>query len=62
MHGRKDIYEMEAVASEVLQEWLDTAIKGVIDIEAYNYEVDQQTNEAAGILAKRQAILQLLRN
>ncbi len=61
-HGRKDCYELEAVAPEVLQEWLDTAIKGVIDVEAYNYEVDQQTNEAAGILAKRQAVLQLLRH
>jgi hypothetical protein len=60
-HKRKDCYELEAVAPEVLQEWLDTAIKGVIDVEAYNREVDEQTQEAAEILAKRQAILRLMR-
>jgi hypothetical protein len=60
-HGRTDCYELEAVAPEVLQEWLDTAIRGVIDVEAYNHEVDEQRKEAAGILAKRQAILQLMR-
>ena len=61
-HKRKDCYELEAVAPEVLQEWLDEAIKGVIDVEAYNHEVEKQTGEAAGILAKRQAVLHLLRN
>ena len=61
-HGRTDCYELEAVAPEVLQEWLDKAIKGVIDVEAYNHEVDQQTKEATSILARRQAVLQLLRN
>ena len=50
------------MAPEVLQEWLDKAIKGVIDVEAYNHEVDQQTKEATSILARRQAVLQLLRN
>lgn len=60
-HGRTDCYELEAVAPEVLQEWLDAAVQGVLDVEAYNHEVDRQTNEATGVLAKRQAILQLLR-
>jgi hypothetical protein len=44
-----------------LQEWLDTAIRGVIDVEAYNHEVARQTSEAAGILAKRQAVLDMMR-
>jgi ParB-like nuclease domain len=60
-HGRSDCYELEAVAPEVEQGWLDSAIRGVIDIEAYNHEVQQQTAEASGILAKRQAVLDVMR-
>jgi hypothetical protein len=59
-HGRTDCYELDAVDPEVLQDWLDTAIRGVIDVEAYNHEVDQQKSEAASILAKRQAVLDLM--
>jgi hypothetical protein len=36
---------------EVLQEWLDTNVKGVLDIGAYNHEVEQQTSEAAAFWA-----------
>ena len=60
-HGRTDCYELEAVAPEVLQDWLDTTIRGSIDIEAYNHEVQEQTKEAQGILARRQAVLELMR-
>ncbi len=59
-HGRTDAYELEAVRPEVLQEWCDEAIRGVIDLEAYNHEVREQTGEAQAILAKRQAVLQLM--
>jgi hypothetical protein len=59
-HQRDDCYELEAVAPEVLQGWLDSAIRGVIDIEAYNHEVGEQTREAAGILARRKAILETI--
>jgi hypothetical protein len=59
-HGREDCYELEAVAPEVLQGWLDDAIRGVIDIEAYNHEVDEEAQEAAGILAQRQAVLEVM--
>ncbi len=60
-HGRTDCYELESVSVERLQGWFDDAIKGVIDVEAYNHEVDQQKREAAAIMARRQAILDLLR-
>lgn len=60
-YGRTDCYELEAVAPDVLQEWLDVAIRGVIDVEAYNHEVAEQTREAAGILARRQAVLSMMR-
>ncbi len=61
-HGRTDCYECEAVAPEVLQGWTDNAIRGVIDIEAYNHEVDRQKQEAQEILARRKAVLQVLRS
>jgi hypothetical protein len=60
-HGRTDCYELEAVPPEVLQEWLDTAIRGIIDIEAYNHEVREQTAGAQRILAERQALLEFMR-
>jgi hypothetical protein len=60
-HQRTDCYELEAVTPEVLQEWLDQAIRGVLDIEAYNHEVDEQKAEAAAITAKRQAVLEFMR-
>jgi hypothetical protein len=61
LHGRTDCYELEAVEPEVLQEWLETAIRGVIDIEAYNHECDEQKAEAATIQAKRRAVLDIMR-
>jgi len=60
-HGRNDCYELEAVAPEVIQAWLDNDIRGVIDVEAYNHEVEQQKQEAAAIMAKRQAVLHVMR-
>lgn len=61
-HGREDCYELEAGAPDVLQQWLDTAIRGVIDVEAYNHEIEQQKAEAAGILARRKAVLEMMKN
>jgi hypothetical protein len=60
-HGRTDCYELEAVSVEQLQAWTDEAIKGVIDVEAYNHEVDEQAREAGAIMARRKAILDLMR-
>jgi len=59
-HGRSDAYELEAVQPEVLQRWLDTAIRGVIDVEAFNHEVEAQSAEAADILARRKAVLEMM--
>jgi hypothetical protein len=60
-HGRKDCYELEAVEPHDLQGWLDTSIRGVIDVESFNYEVNQERSEAAEILAKRQAVLSVMK-
>jgi hypothetical protein len=59
-HGRTDCYELEAVAPEILQGWLDQDIRGVIDVEAYNHEVAEQRSEAGSIMAKRQAVLGMM--
>jgi hypothetical protein len=59
-YQRKDCYELEAVAPKVLQGWLNTAIRGVIDLEAFNHEVGRQTAEAPDILARRRAVLEML--
>jgi hypothetical protein len=60
-HGRTDCYELEAVEPDVLQEWLDEAIRGVIDVEAYNLEVEQKKKDAVEIQAHRKAVLKMLR-
>jgi hypothetical protein len=60
-HDRTDCYELEAVAVGQLQRWTDDAIKGVIDVEAYNREVEEQAREAAEIMARRRAILGVMR-
>jgi hypothetical protein len=61
-HGRTDCYELEAVAPDILQEWLDNDIRSVIDVEAYNHEVEQQKQEATAIMARRQAILKMMQS
>jgi hypothetical protein len=60
-HGRRDCYELEAVPVEWLQATTDEGIRQVIDIEAYNHEVDEQTREASDIMARRLAVLDILR-
>jgi hypothetical protein len=60
-HGRRDCYELEAVPVEWLQARTDEAIRQVIDIEAYNHEVGEQKREAGGIMARRLAVLDMLR-
>lgn len=60
-HGRRDAYELEAVSPEVLQRWTDEAIRSVLDIEAFNAEVEKQNTEATEIAARREAILELMK-
>jgi hypothetical protein len=61
-HGRDDCYELEAVSVEQLQRWTDDAIRGVLDVEAYNREVDEEAREAAEIEARRRAVLGVMRD
>ena len=61
-HGRNDCYELEAVSPEVLSQWLDEAIRSNIDVEAYNFEVDQQAKDVAKIRATRAVTLEAIRS
>ena len=45
-HG-DDVYELEALEPEKLQEILREAIDGVLDIDAFNAELDTERNDAA---------------
>jgi hypothetical protein len=61
LHGRSDCYELEAVSPEVLSRWLDEEIRGNIDIDAYNSEVEFQAADVAKIRATRTATLEVIR-
>ena len=61
-HGRNDCYELEAVSPEVLSQWLDEAIRGNIDVEAYNFEVAEQAKNVAKIRATRAVTLEAIRS
>lgn len=61
-HGRRDAYELEAAPPGQLREWLDSAIRGRINLESYNAEVDRQNEEMRHILARKRAILDLLKH
>jgi hypothetical protein len=42
-----DVFELEAVPPDRLQEILREAIDGVLDLDAFNAEVDAEKNDAA---------------
>lgn len=54
--GTNDVYELEAVSPEHLQGLLRSAIDRVIDIEAFNNEVDKEKQDAAKLDALRGAV------
>jgi hypothetical protein len=60
-HGRDDCYELEAVEPDVLQGWLDEAIRSVIDVEAFNHESEKENAEAAEIQAQQEAVREFLK-
>ena len=56
----KDVFELEALPPATLQHIIKEAILGVIDVDAYNREVEQEKEDAAYIAAKRSAMLKSL--
>lgn len=55
------VYEVEALLNGELPKLLDEAIRSVLDLDAYNYEVRREAIDAANVEARRQAALQSLR-
>jgi hypothetical protein len=47
-------YELEALAPDDMRQILDDAICSVLDIEAYNYEVEREQEEASFLDEQRQ--------
>lgn len=56
-----DVFELEAVAPEDLQQLLTDAIDAVIDRDAFNYELDQEKADAAKLEGVRRIALDDLR-
>ena len=59
-HGTDAVYELEAVAPHELQGLLRDTIDSVIDIDAYNHEVDEEKRDAAFNAANRERVLKVL--
>jgi hypothetical protein len=55
-YGTDDVFEVEALRPDQLEELLRDAINDVIDLERYNHEVEQEREEGGKIIAYRQAV------
>jgi hypothetical protein len=51
-----DVYELEAVPPEMLQELLRTQIDAVMDVQAFNAEIDMEKEECIKLEAVRRAL------
>ena len=60
-YGTTDAYELEAMEPSDLQDALVKDINDVLDIEAYNAELDRETDDAVAIQAKRRAVIEFLK-
>ena len=60
-HGTK-VWELEAVKPATLQEILTSAIDDVLDVEAFNYEIDGEKEDAAKLEGARQVVIDVLRD
>jgi hypothetical protein len=60
-HG-DDVFELEALAPEELQRILRDAIDSVLDIEAYNAEIDAEKQDAAYLETMRRRVHQSISN
>ncbi len=56
-----DVWELEALAPTALQKILSGAIDSVIDIEAFNHEVDREKEDAAKLAGVREYVINGLR-
>jgi len=60
-HGSDVVYELEALAPEIMQRELARAIDNELDIDAFNREIEQEKQDAAELESTRRAIVAMLR-
>lgn len=56
-----DVYELEALPPETLQQLLIDAIDSVIDVDAFNAEIDAEKNDAAFLTGVRSRVLAMMK-
>ena len=54
-HG-DNVFELEAIEPKVLQDILTEAIDSVIDVEAFNHELDQEREDSVKLHALRVSV------
>jgi hypothetical protein len=59
-YGSDEVYELEALSPQTLQELLDEAIGSVLDVEAFNAEVTSEKHDAIHLGAVRRRVLATL--
>lgn len=58
-YGR-DVYELEAVPPQTLQQWLQEAIDSVMDLDAFNAELEAEKRDAARLQDLREQVKEAL--
>jgi hypothetical protein len=58
-HG-DDVFELEAVPPGQLQDILTEVIDSVLDVDAYNHEVEEEKKDAAHLAGVRRRLLELI--
>jgi hypothetical protein len=57
-----DAYELEAIEPSVLQSLLRDAIDSVLDVDAFNHELDQEKKDAGYLAGVRETVLETLKS
>jgi hypothetical protein len=61
-HGVSYAVELKALAPEHLQRELDRAIRSMIDVDAYNVEIELEKTEAASLEGIKKHLLRAMQN
>jgi len=54
-------YELEAAPPERLEDWLDEAVRSVIDVTRFNTQVEEEKKDAAAVAAFKRASVDFLK-
>ena len=60
-YGDSNVYELEALEPEVMLEDLDAVIRGVLDIDLFNREVEREAEEAVFLEAARKRAVEAIK-